>query len=132
MGPDPVPQRTLTSQQADAIMSALKGAPPTTLVAIRLASKESQTYLVQFLDLLKAADWNVLDFVGSGKPSGDTIKVGWQTAITPSYLALINGLKNAGIPFTGGEFKSEERFVVSLDVGRAEMDDFQAAADRLL
>jgi len=131
MGPDPVPQRSLTMRQADAIRRALSTAPPTTLVAFRHPSKESQTFLMEFIELLKSAHWEVLDFLGSNKPGGDTIRLGWQSIKTPSFEALMSGLTDAGIVFVTGEFESDPRFVVSLDVGRAVMDDFQAAADRL-
>jgi hypothetical protein len=132
MGPDPVPQRSLSESQRRALMKALKGVPPTTILVYRLSSRESQNYLAHFVGILKEAGWTVLDFLSTATLHEQIIRVAWRGEITLGYKAFVKGLNAAGIAFTEDEVKSDDSPSVRVlfDVGRAKMEDFQAAADR--
>lgn len=132
MGPEEVPQRSLKQNQIRAIEKAIATAPPATVLAVRLRSRESQTYLLEFLKILKKQGWKVLDFMATRSDASDIVTIAWIGEKTRSYEALIEGIKAAKIPFEASEATcDDERFKIIFDVGKADMDAFQAAADRI-
>jgi hypothetical protein len=127
---EPVKNRVISEDQERLMLPALRTDPSRILLLLHQGSRENVDYGNQFTKLFKDAGWMPTRLMLGGRPDHDGIRVGWHGEKNSSYMALVNALQTAHIPFEEGEFDTSGDHVVSLDVGGIPMTEYQRAVDQ--